>query len=362
MHAMRRALRTIVIAALVVFVLYAALLAAIYFGRNKLLFPGAGIVAQPVDVAAAFPNAEDVKIPVDGTTFAHAWWIPSQSGTARTLLWFHGNGYPLEAETETEAPALYKQNVNLLLVDYRGYGASSPITTTAETTAADARAAFRYLTDEKHIAPSDIWIAGRSIGAAVAVRLAAETPNAAGLILITPTSNTADVEPYRRWIKPLKWFGLAKPFDSLARMPQIHMPVTIVAGSLDTLAPPWMARALLKAANPPKTIRMIERAGHNDIFDEDNEHLLSWEVSQAMSPPVYHAKPGTKPTPAAQVVRNYLALVEKGELLNPDGWKRASAFFISAKPYPETGRIQLIDSVVEVDEYALNRTAAMVGS
>ena len=113
-----------------------------------------------MDPAANFPNAEDVKIPVDGATFAHAWWIPAQSGTARTLLWFHGNGYPLEAEMQEEAPALYKTGANLLLVDYRGYGASSPVTTTAETTAADARAAFRYLTDDKHLAPSNIWIAG----------------------------------------------------------------------------------------------------------------------------------------------------------------------------------------------------------
>ena len=246
-------LRTIAVIAVVVVVLYAALLAAIYFGRNKLLFPGAGMPVQAIDPAATFPNAEDVKIPVDGATFAHAWWIPSQSGTVQTLLYFHGNGYALEDELREEAPALYLNRANLLLVDYRGYGASSPIPTTAETTVADARAAWRYLTEQRHISPSDIWIVGRSIGAAVGVRLAAETPNAGGLILITPTTNTADVEPYRRLIKPIVWLGLAKEFDSLARMPQIHIPVTVVAGSLDPIAPTWMARQLLRAANSPKT-------------------------------------------------------------------------------------------------------------
>jgi hypothetical protein len=157
---LKSVVRAIAIVTLVVVVLYVTLLAAIYFGRNKLLFPGAGLPVQPVNPSATFPNSEDVKIPVDGATFAHAWWIPAQSGTARTMLWFHGNGYSLEAEMKSEAPALYNQNVNLLLVDYRGYGASSPITTTAETTAADARAAFRYLTDDKHFAPSDISITG----------------------------------------------------------------------------------------------------------------------------------------------------------------------------------------------------------
>ena len=359
---LKSVVRAIAIVTLVVVVLYVALLAAIHFGRNKLLFPGAGLPAQPVNPSATFPNAEDVKIPVDGATFAHAWWIPAQSGTARTLLWFHGNGYALEDELKEEIPALYWNRVNLLLVDYRGYGASSPIKTTAETTAADARAAFRYLTDEKHLAPANIWIAGRSMGAAVAVRLAAETPNAAGLILITPTSNTADVEPYRRLIRPLAWFGLTKEFDSVARMPQIQMPVTIIAGARDTIAPPWMAKALLRAANAPKTIRIIDRAGHNDIFSEDQNHLVLWQMDEAMRPRETHAAPGSKPTPAALVVREYLALVEKGGLLSPEGWQKASAFFTSAKPYPENSRIVVIDEVVAVDEYAANHTIAAVGS
>jgi pimeloyl-ACP methyl ester carboxylesterase len=276
--------RAIAIVAAVVVVLYAALLTAIYFGRNKLLFPGAGIAVHTVDPAATFPGAEDLKIPVEGGTYAHAWWIPSRTGAGQTLLWFHGNGYALEAELREEAPELYQTGVNLLLVDYRGYGTSSPIKTTAETTAADARAAFRYLTDQRRIAPFNIWIVGRSIGAAVAVRLATETPNAGGLILITPTTNTADVEPYRKLIKPMVWLGLAKECDSRNRMPQIHIPVTIVGGSLDEIAPPWMAQELFDKANDPKSIKIIYGAGHNDIFTVAG-HAVDLEIERSIMPP-----------------------------------------------------------------------------
>ncbi len=271
------------IVAVVVVVLYAALLAAIYLGRNKLLFPGAGYAAQAVDPANMFPGAEDLKLPVDGATFAHAWWIPSEGRTAQTLLYFHGNGYSLEDELREEAGVLHQNRANLLLVDYRGYGASTPIATTAETTAADARAAFHYLTDQRHIAPSDIWIVGRSIGAAVAVRLATETPNAGGLVLLTPTTNTADVEPYRKLIRPMVWLGLTKEFDSLARMPLVHIPVTIVAGSLDTIAPPWMAEKLFDAANYPKTIKVINGAGHNDILAVAGD-AVTLEIERSMLP------------------------------------------------------------------------------
>jgi uncharacterized protein len=264
---MRTLLWATVIAMIVVILLYAALLTAIYYESDRLVFAGAGIAVQPAIPASTFPGAEDVTIPVGSATFAHGWWIPSARGAHQTLLYFHGNGYALEDELDSEAVTLYQTGANLLLVDYRGYGTSSKLSTSAASTASDARAAFRYLIDQRHIPPSNIWILGRSIGASVAVRLAVENPHAGGLILITPLTNTADVEPYRTLVKPLVWLGLTKDWDSLARMPRIHMPVAIIAGAQDTLAQPWMARALFSAANNPKSLKIIDGAGHNDILD-----------------------------------------------------------------------------------------------
>jgi pimeloyl-ACP methyl ester carboxylesterase len=282
---MKTLLRVVGIGAFVVLALYVALLAAIYFGSDKLVFPGAGAPVQHVNPGVEFPGAEDVNIPVDGATFAHAWWIPSASGSQQTLLCFHGNGYALEDELTREAPALYETGANLLLVDYRGYGTSSKLATSAESTTDDARAAFHYLTDQHHVAPSDIWIFGRSIGASIAVRLATETPNAGGLILLTPITNTADVEPYRKLVKPLGWLGLTKVWNSLARMPQIHVPVTIIAGSLDTLAPPWMAQAPYDAANNPKTLKIVDGADHNDILAIAGRAVVD-EIKHALAAPV----------------------------------------------------------------------------
>src|SRR5580704_2248597 len=126
---MRTVARAAIIFAATVLALYSALLAVIYFESDKLVFPGAGAAVQHVNPAAAFPGAEDVNIPMDGATFAHAWWIPSRTGTQQTLLCFHGNGYALEDELTREAPALYESGANLLLVDYRGYGTSSKLAT-----------------------------------------------------------------------------------------------------------------------------------------------------------------------------------------------------------------------------------------
>ena len=87
------------------------------------------------------------------------------------------------------------------------------------------------------------------------------------ILRLDDTDRVRSKSEYEKAIeRDLGWLGLTKVWDSLARTPQIHIPVTIIAGSLDTLAPPWMAHALYDAANNPKSLRMIDGADHNDIL------------------------------------------------------------------------------------------------
>ena len=118
------------------------------------------------------------------------------------------------------------------------------------------------------------------------------------------------------------------------------MPVTIVAGSLDTIAPPWMAQALFDAANFPKSIKVINGAGHNDIFALATP-AINLEIEHAMLPPATAASDTNSVAPTQEVLRKYFSLVAAGELLTPDGWNKASALFTSAKPYSERSAIFL---------------------
>lgn len=201
----------------------------------------------------------------------HAWWIPAKPGPddtdTPTLVYFHGNGHPLESQADREAPALHESGMNLLLVDYRGFGLSSPMRTTAASTHADARVALEHLTEKRGIAPSRIWIGGRSIGSAVAVRLAADNPGCAGLILVTPITNTVDVGSVSPFLRPLKWFGLAGNFDSLSRISTLRMPVLLLAGEEDTVATPVMARKLFARAAGRKRIEVFEGVVHGNMWD-----------------------------------------------------------------------------------------------
>ena len=250
-------------------VVYVLLLFLAWVGHDAAAFPGAKHgVEHTVRAAAAGFVSDDLQLPVDtgsggvdaGTV--HAWWIAGSSEARATLLFFHGNGYTLEDEAALEAPELQRTGANLLLMDYRGYGTSSRVKPSGSTTAADARAGLRHLTRERGIPLEQIWICGRSIGSAVAVRLAAECPGCAGLILISPITNTVDVWPFGPFLRPLRCLGLAGGFDSRKRITGLRVPLLIVTGTRDTVATPAMAAELQRRASGRTRLELIEGADH----------------------------------------------------------------------------------------------------
>ena len=239
------------------------------------VFEGRLIFVPPADVPATTPAVDglgfdDLHIPVKGDGFLHAWWIPSADPHARTILYFHGNGGVLEREANHEVLLFRQTGANLLMVDYRGYGHSSPLHASGVTTGEDARAAMQYLKQERHIASSDIVIFGWSIGSGVATQLAVYEPDAGGLILLSPITSVDDVVDsnwvYGDVLRPTQWFRHDNDMANKDKIGSIAMPVLIICGTVDTIAPPWMARELYARANEPKTIQWTEGAGHDDVM------------------------------------------------------------------------------------------------
>jgi uncharacterized protein len=262
---------------LIAVLLYMAISVAIYALRHKLVLPGRHDAAN-ITPAAAGLWFEDLTIPVDAATHIHAWWVPAEQASKMVILYFHGNYELLGTIATVEAPLLHATGANALFIDYRGYGTSSPLQAMAGTTAADARAALRYLMEERHVALSDIVFAGRSIGTPIATQLAADWPGAAGLILITPITSVADVATqswaFRYVFRPLIWLT-GSGFDTIAQIASVRVPVLIVAGSRDALARPWMAEQILERANEPKSLSVIDGANHNDIMGHYGAPVLS---------------------------------------------------------------------------------------
>ena len=98
------------------------------------------------------------------------------------MLFFHGNGGNISHRGDSIA-IFHRLGLNVLIIDYRGYGMSGGFPT-EEGVYEDARSAWHYLIDQGGIDQDGIdqggfkhekiIIFGRSIGSAVATTLAAE--------------------------------------------------------------------------------------------------------------------------------------------------------------------------------------------
>jgi pimeloyl-ACP methyl ester carboxylesterase len=87
---------------------------------------------------------------------------------------------------------LHDLGLSILAFDYRGFGKSRDIHPSEKSTYEDAEAAWRYLTETRHLSPSTIILDGEGLGAAIAAEIARRHPQAPALILEDPQPPTLD--------------------------------------------------------------------------------------------------------------------------------------------------------------------------
>lgn len=224
------------------------------FEDQYIYFPGRELLQTPA--GAGLPFKEIQFETADGISL-HGWFMPA-TDAVYTVLHFHGN-----AGNISHRLSLYRQwhdlGLSVFAFDYRGYGKSGG-KPSEHGLYEDARAAWKALTtmDEG----KGIIIAGRSLGASVAARLAAEV-RADGLVLETPFSSIPDMAAYHYPLLPLKWMARSR-FDTRAIIPEVQMPLLVISARDDRIVPAGMAEQILAAANEPK-VHLSLPGGHNDF-------------------------------------------------------------------------------------------------
>jgi len=185
-------------------------------------------------------------------------------------LWFHGNAENIGHGLE-HLGFYARLGVNVLAVDYRGYGKSEGSPNEAGVYR-DADAAFDYLIRERHIQPKNIFVFGHSLGGAVAIDLASRR-ECGGLIVQSSFTSVRDIA--RRTFRiPLLEYIPKSQFNSLAKIRQIRAPILILHGTRDETVPYSMGQRLFAAAPEPKCFFPIEGAGHNDVIEIGGDDLL----------------------------------------------------------------------------------------
>ncbi|MGB3570626.1 MAG: alpha/beta fold hydrolase [Phormidesmis sp.] len=196
----------------------------------------------------------------------HGWWMPQSKDAMGTLIYFHGAGLNIGFNV-TQAFWLRQLGFNVLLMEYRGYGLSEGHFPTETSLYQDAETALTYLTQERQIEESNIYVYGHSLGGAIAINLASHHPNLAGLIIHNSFTSMAEMvarSNYARWF-PVQWM-LTQRFDSLQKVSQLQVPMLLIHATGDPLIPVDMGKRLFEEAHSlRKELVLVDTNVHHNV-------------------------------------------------------------------------------------------------
>lgn len=227
---------------------YAGVAASLYLLQSRIAHHpntrGRALTATPASLGLRYEvvflrAADGVKL--------HGWYIPAVQPRG-FLLFCHGNAGNISHRLYS-LRLFHRLGLSTFIFDYRGYGLSEGSPSDAGLHR-DARAALRYLLEERQVPPDRLFIFGRSLGGAIAAQLAAERPPAALILDSTFTSAVdlaADLYP---WL-PTRWLTRLR-YDTLAALRLTHVPILILHSREDELIAADHGHRLYQAANEPK--------------------------------------------------------------------------------------------------------------
>jgi len=244
---------------------YAGVCALLFLFQRQLLYlPGPPPAATPADVGLAF---DELRLTTADGEELHAWRVhalpsPREDGAADEprglVLYAHGNAGSIEHRL-APARALAAMGVDVLLFDYRGYGASTG-RPSEEGTYLDAEAVHDWAVTDGGYAPGRIVGFGESLGGAVVVELARRRA-LAGLVLESSFTSVPDrASELYPWL-PVRWLA-RDAYASIDKLGALELPILVLHGRADEVVPFAHGERLHAAAGARS--RFVELSGgHN---------------------------------------------------------------------------------------------------
>ena len=183
------------------------------------------------------------------------------------ILFFHGNG-EVVSDYDEISPLYHQKKINLVVADYRGYGASTGVPTLTDL-AQDAHTVFKEVREElsRRNLRKDLWVMGRSLGSISALELAYHhQEEIKGLIIESGFPSVVRIM-FHLGI-PTQGMGLEKIDQGcLERIKKIFLPTLIIHGEQDSLVPLENAKDIYQHLGArEKELLVIPSATHNDIM------------------------------------------------------------------------------------------------
>ncbi len=240
---------------------YLAGLAWLWFQQEKLLFQPAPLPASYVLSSAS--DLREVTVPVPSAQLSVLQLrLPNAKGV---VFFLHGNGGNL-ADWFIDPDFYRRANVDVVMMDYRGYGKSTGSIASEAQMHADVRAVWQHFAPQ--YADKKWMLLGRSLGTALAahlhVQLAQQGRAPDATVLVSSYQSMVEIATARYPIVPSK--VLRYPLRTDQWVAQVNAPLWLVHGAADTLIAPSHSQAL-KALAPHAKLVLIPQAGHNDLQD-----------------------------------------------------------------------------------------------
>ncbi len=231
-----------------------------YFYQDSLIFRARGM---PDLAKADLPGAQDIKIPTSDGLELLAWYKPPEQNLP-VILYLHGNGGNIGMRAPI-AKKFLDEDFGVLLLEYRGYGGNAGKPSAAGLVL-DAKAGYDFLRKESGM-NAPIVVYGESLGAAVAIQMLDEFPDArvASLALYAPFTKLSDVVAWVYPNLPLRHL-LRHEFDSIGRIANIHVPLLVLHGEGDNFVPAYMGKEIFAKANEPKSLWLHPSANHHALW------------------------------------------------------------------------------------------------
>lgn len=237
-------------------VMYALVLAALWFGQEKLLFDPVPLSADHVFKVDGDVRETWIEVPGARLNALHL-QLPQPDGV---VFFLHGNSGNLDTWF-VNVDFYRKSNMDMFMVDYRGYGKSSGHIQSQAQLDADVLAAWHTIA--ARYAGKRRVIFGRSIGTGLAATLAAQVQPEQTILVSAYESMLALSAAHYPWVPNAV---LRYPLRTDLALPRIQGPLLLAHGEKDLLIAPAHSQRL-QVLVPRAKLLIVPDAAHNDLQD-----------------------------------------------------------------------------------------------
>jgi uncharacterized protein len=229
-------------------------------------------------------------------TRLHALWLPQANADAPVLLFLHGARWDLRGSAH-RMRRMHQLGFAVLGLDYRGFGKSSDDLPSEAKAYEDVSQAWAWMRREHGQAKR--YIFGHSLGGALAIYLASEVQDEAGLIVEGTFTSVPDVLSTLRWgFLPLGGL-VTQRFESAKRIAQVGSPVLVIHGTADSVIPLKLGQRLYELAQGPKRLVVVQDGTHHNTnaLGQSQYRQAVAELFGITESPAVATNPGPRASP-----------------------------------------------------------------